>query len=295
MHSLGKTKNASLAAGDVAEPASRLAGETRVVAAADRLVTNTAQEAEQLVTLYGADPGRVRTVHPGVDLSLFRPGDRDDARSRLGLPHDAAVLLFAGRVQPLKGPDLLVRAAARMIEDDPGLAGRLLVAIVGGPSGSGLADEHGLASLAAGLGVGARTRLEAPCPQPRLADWYRAATVVVVPSRAETFGLVALEAQACGTPVVAADVGGLRTAVRDGVSGLLVRGHDPAAYASALAGLLAAPWLRRELGAGGVAHAQGFGWEAAVGRLLKVYGEAAEPRTPAAFNGHMPVTPDRVG
>ncbi|MDP9846266.1 D-inositol-3-phosphate glycosyltransferase [Streptosporangium lutulentum] len=274
MHSLGAVKNAALVPGEEPEPAGRIAGETEVVAAADRLVANTVQEANQLITLYGADPARVRTVNPGVDLSLFRPGSQARARHGLGLPVDAVVLLFAGRVQPLKAPDVLLRAAARMIRHDPGLARRLVVAIVGGPSGAGLTDPDHLGKLAAELGIAGRVRLEPPCPQPELADWYRAATAVVVPSHAETFGLVAVEAQACGTPVVAAAVGGLRTAVRDGISGVLVDGHDPARYARALGDLVSAPRHLRRLQEGALAHASRFGWEQAVDRLLTVYDEA---------------------
>ncbi|WP_405139735.1 D-inositol-3-phosphate glycosyltransferase [Sphaerisporangium sp. NBC_01403] len=276
MHSLGKTKNAALASGDEREPASRITGETEVVAAADRLIANTVQEADHLVTLYGADPARVRTINPGVDLSLFRPGSPAEARRRLGLPADAVLLLFAGRVQPLKGPDVLLRATARMLKDDPGLAGRLVAAVVGGPSGTGRANPSHLAEVAAALGITAHVRLEPPCPQPVLADWYRAATAVVVPSHAETFGLVALEAQACGVPVVAAAAGGLRTAVRDGVSGVLVDGHDPARYARVLGDLVAAPRRLRALGQGAIAHASRFGWDDAVDRLVGVYAEAMD-------------------
>ncbi|GAA4193471.1 D-inositol-3-phosphate glycosyltransferase [Streptosporangium oxazolinicum] len=282
MHSLGAVKNASLAAGDEPEPAGRIAGETEVVAAADRLVANTVQEAGQLVTLYGADPARVRTVNPGVDLSLFRPGSRAGARRALGLPPDAVVLLFAGRVQPLKAPDVLLHAAARMIHHDPGLTGRLVVAVVGGPSGAGWGRPDHLGKLAATLGITGQVRLEPPCPQPRLADWYRAATAVVVPSHAETFGLVAVEAQACGTPVVAAAVGGLRTAVRDGISGVLVDGHDPAAYARVLGDLVAAPRLLRALGEGALAHASRFGWDQAVDRLTEVYADVAQVAGPTS-------------
>ncbi len=284
MHTLGKVKNGALAAGDAPEPAIRIRGETEVIAAADRLAANTAQEASQLITLYDADPARVATVNPGVDLAVFRPGSRADARLRLGLRQEAVVLLFAGRVQPLKGPDVLLRAAARMIREDPGLARRLVVAFVGGPSGSGRADPDRLSELAAGLGLAGHVRLEPPCPQPELADWYRAATVVVVPSHSESFGLVAVEAQACGTPVVAAAAGGLRTAVRDGVSGLLVAGHDPAEYARVLGDLIGAPRRLRRLRRGALAHASQFGWANTVEKLLKVYTGAMEEHVAAAVD-----------
>jgi D-inositol-3-phosphate glycosyltransferase len=274
MHTLGKVKNAALATGDSAEPESRIRGEAEVVAAADRLVANTAEEARQLIELYGADASRVETVHPGVDLAVFRPGRagrRDADRQALGLAPDAFVLLFAGRMQPLKGPDILLRAVARMIRDDPALAARLTVVFVGGPSGLGRNDPDMVTQLAARLGISDVVRLEPPCPQSELAGWYRAASVVAVPSYSESFGLVALEAQACGTPVVAASVGGQRTAVRDGESGILVDSHDPADYARVLRQLAASPRTLARLSAGAIQHASGFGWSAAVDRLLGVY------------------------
>ena len=227
MHTLGKVKNLALASGDCAEPAVGIRGEREVVAAADRLVANTTEEARQLIELYGARPWRVETVSPGVDLSVFRPSSAAAARRRLGLPADAVVLVFAGRIQPLKGPDVVLHAAASLLRSSPGLAGRLVVVFVGGPSGSEVGTPGRLDGLAAQLGISGTVRYEPPCPQRELADWYRAATAVLVPSHSESFGLVALEFQACGTPVVAAAVGGLRTAVRDGFSGILVDGHDP--------------------------------------------------------------------
>ncbi len=284
MHTLSKVKNHALAAGDTPEPQIRIRGETEVVAAADRLVANTEQEAHQLITMYEADPARIGTVNPGVDLGVFRPGSQVAARHRLGLAADAVVLLFAGRVQPLKAPDVLLHAAAMMIADDPGLARRLVVAFVGGPSGAGRADPDQLSTLASRLGLADRVRLEPPCPQRELADWYRAATVVVVPSHSESFGLVAVEAQACGTPVVAAAAGGLRTAVRDAVSGFLIAGHNPADYARALSKLTAAPRLLQRLRRGALAHAAQFGWSGTVDRLLKVYTEAMEEHVAAAVD-----------
>jgi D-inositol-3-phosphate glycosyltransferase len=275
MHTLGKVKNLALASGDCAEPAARIRGEAEVVAAADRLVANTAEEARQLIELYGADPWRVETVSPGVDLSVFSPSpsaaSASALRRRLGLPADAVVLAFAGRIQPLKGPDVVLRAAAALLADCPWLSGRLVVVIVGGPSGSEVGAPGRLAGLAEGLGIADCVRLEPPCPQRELADWYRAADIVLVPSHSESFGLVALEAQACGTPVVAAAVGGLRTAVRDGYSGILVDGHDPAVWARVLAELIGPPRKLAELSRGALEHAAGFGWPLTAERLIGLY------------------------
>jgi len=281
MHTLGRVKNAALAAGDTAEPQDRIRGEAEVVAAADRLVANTDDEAAQLIGLYDAEASRVRTINPGVDLTVFQPGSRAAARQRLGLPSDAVVLVFAGRMQPLKAPHVVLHAAARMIRDDPGLAGRLRVAFVGGPSGTGRADPDGLVELASALGISGLVRLEPPCPQPELAEWYRAATLVMVPSRSESFGLVAVEAQACGTPVVAASVGGLRTAVADGVSGVLVDSRDPARYARAVQDLIAQPATLARLSHGAREHASRFGWSVTVDRLLNLYSGAMSEATQA--------------
>jgi D-inositol-3-phosphate glycosyltransferase len=271
MHTLGKVKNLALARGDCAEPAVRIRGEGEVVAAADRLVANTGDEARQLIELYGATPWRVETVSPGVDLSVFRPGPVDVARRRLGLAPDAIVLVFAGRIQPLKGPDVVLRAAASLLRLAPELAERLVVVFVGGPSGSEVGAPGRLDGLAGELGVAGRVRFEPPCAHRDLADWYRAATLVVVPSHSESFGLVALEAQACGTPVAAAAVGGLRTAVRDGFSGVLVDGHDPEVWASVLRDLVVSPRWLASLSRGALAHASGFGWPATADRLIEVY------------------------
>ena len=268
-HTLAKVKNLALADGDAPEPLRRVVGEQQVVAAADRLVANTFDEARQLITLYAAEPSRVVTVAPGVDLEHFRPGEASGARTRLGVPPDAVLLLFVGRLQPLKAPDVLLRAAAELLQRDPSLQGRLQVAVVGGPSGNGQHEPELLYRLAAELDL--PVRFEAPSGPERLRDWYVAADLVAVPSHNESFGLVALEAQACGTPVVATDVGGLRTTVDHGVSGLLVPGHDPAAWAAALATGLAD---RRRLSLGALEHAANFSWGATASGLLDTYRDA---------------------
>ncbi len=274
MHTMAKVKNDALADGDTPEPVARIIGEQQVVEAADVLIANTDLEAKQLINLYDAEPGRVEVVHPGVDLSVFRPRDRAGVRAELGLPPDAHVLLFAGRIQPLKAPDVLLRAVALLLQRNPGLRPHLVVPIVGGPSGTGLERPTSLASLAAELGIADVVRFVPPVSQSQLARWYAAATLVAVPSYNESFGLVAAEAQACGTPVVAAAVGGLTTVVRDRRSGLLVDSHDPLDWAHALATVIGDTELRERLAVGAIEQAREFSWEATAQRTLDVYRQA---------------------
>ncbi|MEW2404478.1 D-inositol-3-phosphate glycosyltransferase [Streptomyces sp. NPDC046862] len=279
MHTLARVKNASLAEGDTPEPPVRVRGESQVVDSADRLIANTADEARALRRLYGAPAHRTEIVTPGVDTRTFRPADgRAAARARLGLPSGAFVPLFAGRIQPLKAPDVLVRAVAELLRLAPGLRERLVVPVVGGLSGAGTRTPGGLRELCAELGVLDVMRWERPVPQAELADWYRAADVLVVPSRSESFGLVALEAQACGTPVLAAAVGGLPAAVWQGVTGLLVRGHAPEAYARRLLWFALHPELAAPMGVAAVRHAEGMSWRTAAERTLRVYEGALAAR-----------------
>ena len=277
MHTMAKVKNAALAPGDRPEPRGRVIGEEQVVAASQALVASTSDEAADLVGLYDADPAAVHVVAPGIDLDLFHPGapalevealaaGRRQARAELGLPQGEDVILFAGRLQPLKSPDVLVRALAVLARS--GRTPRLVV--LGGPSGAPGADDE-LRALASTLGVADRLDLRPPVPRALLSRWYRAADVVAVPSRSESFGLVAAEAQACGTPVVAAAVGGLKTVVVDGVTGRLVRGHDPERWATVLAEVLGDPVARARTGVAAARHARRLGWEAAAGQMLKVY------------------------
>ncbi|MDQ4052694.1 MAG: D-inositol-3-phosphate glycosyltransferase [Actinomycetota bacterium] len=274
MHTMAKVKNDALAEGDTPEPESRIIGEQQVVEAADVLIANTDLEAKQLINLYDAEPGRVEVINPGVDLSVFRPRDRAGVRAELGLDPDAYVLLFAGRIQPLKGPEVLLRAVSVLLERRPELRRRLVVPIVGGPSGSGLDRPTSLASLAGELGVTDVVRFVPPVSQNELAQWYAAATLVAVPSYNESFGLVAAEAQACGTPVVAAAVGGLTTVVRDRHSGLLVDDHDPLAWAAALSSVVGDTELHERLAHGAIVQAREFSWEATAERTLDVYRQA---------------------
>ncbi len=275
-HTLAKVKNRMLAAGDAAEPMARVIGEEQVVAASDYLIANTPTEAGELIDLYGATLDQVAVVEPGVDLDRFRPATgreaeaRALARWRFGLPVDGQIVAFVGRIQPLKAPDVLLQAVARLRELDPIAAERLTVVIVGGNSGSGL----DLAALAESLGVTDCVRVLPPQRGDALVDIYRAADVVAVPSYNESFGLVALEAQACGTPVVAAAVGGLVTAVRDEISGVLIDGHRSDDWAKVLGDLMVEPGRRRKLSAGAVEHARAYSWSRTASGLLAVYREA---------------------
>lgn len=252
----------------------RVIGEEQVVAESDRLVANTDVEAKELIKLYDADPAKVLTVPPGVDLERFTPGGREAARAALDLRPDQVVLAFVGRIQPLKAPDVLLRAAAELLVREPALRSRLVVLVVGGPSGNGLEQPKALQQLADELRITDVVRFLPPQPGAALARVYRAADVVAVPSYNESFGLVALEAQACGTPVVAAAVGGLPVAVRDGVSGCLVDGHDPAEWARVLADVALHPAYREELASNAGGHARRFSWERTTDALLAGYVEA---------------------
>ncbi|NTW39799.1 MAG: D-inositol-3-phosphate glycosyltransferase [Cellulomonadaceae bacterium] len=285
MHTMAKVKNAALGPDDAPEPVGRVIGEEQVVAAADALIASTAEEASDLVDLYDADPASVHVVAPGVDLDLFHPdapvldaaglaAAQARARVVVGLPAHEQVVLFAGRIQPLKAPDVLVRALAEIAQRGGPVP---LLVVLGGPSGRPGADRE-LRDLAAQLGLADRLIMRAPVERALLATWFRAADVVAMPSRSESFGLVAAEAQACGTPVVATGVGGLRTVVADGLSGVLVRGHDPRLWASTLSELLADPARRAALGIGARHHAERMGWDAAAEAMLKVYDVARERR-----------------
>ena len=272
MHTMAKVKNQALAEGDTPEPLIRALGEEQIVQNARALIANTDAEAASLVSLYGADPDRVKVVTPGVDLQRFTPGHgKSSARNILDIAPDAIVLTFVGRIQPHKGPEVLVRAVAEMVNHAPHLRAKLALVIMGGASGSGINEPERLKELAKFLGVLDLIHFKEPVSRSELADRYRASDLVCVPSYSESFGLVALEAQACGTPVVASAVGGLRTAVSDGISGTLVDGHDPKAWASVLSRLIAEPQRRVLLSMGAIEHAKKFGWETTARQTLDVY------------------------
>ena len=272
MHTMARVKNLNLAEGETPEPMIRVQGETQVVAAANALVANTDAEAASLVSLYDACPDIVHVVSPGVDLYTFTPGlGRSAAREFVGLPNDALVVSFVGRIQPHKGPEVLIRATSELVKHSPLLRHKLIVNIIGGASGANTEEVDRLKELATWLAIDDVVRFSPPVPRVDLAQWYRAADLVVVPSYSESFGLVALESQACGTPVIATAVGGLRTAVADGISGVLVDGHDPKAWSSVIVRLLQEPQRRVLLSMGAIEHASHFGWDATARGTLDIY------------------------
>jgi D-inositol-3-phosphate glycosyltransferase len=272
MHTMARVKNMNLAEGERPEPMIRVQGETQVVAAANALIANTDAEAASLVSLYEACPDNVSVVSPGVDLYTFTAGNgRKAAREAVGLPQDAHILAFVGRIQPHKGPEVLIRAVAEMLNHSPHLRPKLITIIMGGASGTGLGEVERLKDLVSWLNISDVVRFENPVPRNQIPQWYRAADLVCVPSYSESFGLVALEAQACGTPVVATAVGGLRTAVADGISGVLVDGHDPRAWSSVLARLIQEPQRRVLLSMGAIEHASHFGWDTTARGTLDIY------------------------
>lgn len=276
MHTMAKVKNLTLAHGDSPEPYERVLGEEQVVHASDMLIANTETEADDLITLYGADPGRVAVALPGVDLGTFSPGSPAPGRRRLGLADDDILLLFVGRIQPLKAPDVLVRAAAHLLRSRPDLRPRLKVVINGGLSGAGIERAGDLPALIDELGLADVVSVMSPVSRRELADLYRAADVVVVPSYSESFGLVAVEAQACGIPVVASRVGGLTTAVGDG--GVLVAGHRPESFAAALDSVISDPVRHDTMGLLARRHAEKFSWAATATATRQAYDRAIAER-----------------
>lgn len=278
-HTLGRVKNSFLAPGDVAEPQSRLDGEARVIDAADVLIASTDAEFRQLACLYGASHDRLKTLHPGVDHRLFQPGNRRASREELGLTGEA-VVLYAGRIQPLKGLELAIRSVHQLVS---ALDRKLVFVLAGGISGPRGEDElRRLKDLVTSLGVEDNVRFAGPQPHSRLPVLYRAADAVVVCSHSESFGLAALEAHACGTPVVGTAVGGLSYIVEDGSSGFLVDTRDPATFASKLRALLENDALSHSFRKAAARRAQRFSWEQTADAAADLYECLMSERLPEA-------------
>jgi D-inositol-3-phosphate glycosyltransferase len=282
-HTLDRVKaEASREELDAAEPARRALAEADVIGCSDAVLASCTVEADQLVELYGADPARIDIVAPGVDHAFFSPGDYRQARRALALPADVPVLLFVGRIQPLKGLDVAVEALASLVSAGGGRAdGRVgghrlaesTLVVVGGPSGPhGEEETARVGRQIETLGLADRVRFVPPQGHEMLSTYYRAADVCVVPSRSESFGLVALEASACGIPVVASAVGGLTTLVDHGRTGYLVEGRDPAVYAHHVAEIVLDRGLADAMSVAAAQRARGYTWSIAAARLRRLYG-----------------------
>ncbi|CAN5900467.1 D-inositol-3-phosphate glycosyltransferase [soil metagenome] len=264
-HTLGRIKDMTRRHDDPPESLLRIAAETEVIQMSDCVVASSPVEADELLTHYGADPGALCVSPPGVDHGRFFPGPKEEARRRLGLD-DGPLVTFVGRIQALKGPDVALAAFERVAKELPGAT----LLVMGGPSGPrGERELRALKSHAARLS--AQVIFAEPVPHRTLADVYRASDVVHVPSRSESFGLVAVEAQACGTPVVATRVGGLHASVDDGASGMLVEGWNPDDHSDALLSVLTDPERAADMSIKAVEWAERFSWENTVNRLLELY------------------------
>jgi D-inositol-3-phosphate glycosyltransferase len=253
----------------------RAEAEAAIIRCSDTVLASCSVEATQISDLYGADPSRIRIVAPGVDHAFFGPGDRRQARRALGLSGEGPLLLFVGRIQPLKGVAVAVRALSALTPDHPDA--RLVV--VGGPSGpQGGVEVARTEALVDELGLGDRVVFVPPQPHELLSTYYRASDVCLVPSRSESFGLVALEAAACGTPVVASDVGGLRSLIDHGRTGYLVEEPTPEAFAAWVRQILAEPLLAERLSTGSVLRARRYTWSRAAHLLTEIYADLTAGR-----------------
>lgn len=254
---------------------SRAEAEAGIIGCSDAILASCSVEANQIAELYGADPARIHVVAPGVDHAFFGPGSPSQARRALRFPSDEPLIVFVGRIQPLKGADLAVRTLAELNSD----GSRYRLAIIGGPSGRhGMDAYNGLQSLARQLGVLHQISFVDPQPHELLSTYYRAADVCMVPSRSESFGLVALEASACGTPVVASAVGGLTTLVDHGKTGFLVHDSSASTYAAYVRRIVSDPLLAEHFAISSVRRARSYTWRSAAAVLRELHNELISDR-----------------
>ena len=274
-HTLGKMKNAVAQRPEDRETARRIMTETEIAHSADALVAATLAEEDQLIRLYSADPSRIRVISPGVDTSLFRPIPASHAKERIGICPDRRIILFVGRIERLKGVDSLLRAIALIGERRPDLRDGLCVPIVGGDLGRVHEQDEmvRLQALREALGIGDVVTFLGARDQAALQYYYSAAEMVVMPSDYESFGMVALEAMACGTPVIASDVGGLAHLVKDGRTGYRIPARDPAALADRILRLLTDEGLRRRIGQRATCWAESYAWKYIADKIESVYDE----------------------
>lgn len=289
-HTLGQMKNSVAASPQEWETERRIRGEEEVMAIADRLVAATPLERAQMVWLYGADAAKIDVVPCGVNLDLFAPIPQDEAKQVLGLPPERCVILFVGRIEPLKGIDTLLRAIALLAPEMPCWRDELSVVIIGGAPGAGIdqanAELARLERLRAELGIEDLVTFQGAQDQDTLVYYYSAAEMTVMPSHYESFGMVALESMACGTPVVASRVGGLAFNVQDGRTGFLIPSGDAEMLASRLRLLLKDRELREKLSRQAREWAGRYGWPVIADQMLELY-EQALPFARPAMRAHL--------
>ncbi|NLE45824.1 MAG: glycosyltransferase family 1 protein [Chloroflexi bacterium] len=274
-HTLGEMKNRVAQRPEERETDQRIAVEREIVDLADVVIAATPAEQKQLVEYYGADPSRIRVISPGVDIERFHPIPAEQARERIAVCPDLPIILFVGRIEPLKGIDSLLQAIARVLESCPDLHGRLCVPVIGGDPDRVREDEEmvRLLELRDELGIHDVVLFLGAKDQDTLPYYYSAASMVVMPSDYESFGMVALEAMACGTPVIASDVGGLAFLVKNGRTGYRVPARDPDALADRILRLLTDEGLRRRIGYRAMCWAESYAWPRIAQRIEGVYAE----------------------
>jgi D-inositol-3-phosphate glycosyltransferase len=275
-HTLARLKNQVAQSPAEMESEQRIASETEIMGYADRIVAATTLEREQMEALYAADPAKISVVPPGVDLARFRRLPAAEARAYVGVPADHNMILFVGRIQPIKGIDTLIRAVALALAREPEFRSKTCLAIIGGDpdAGSERGEMARLKTLRETLGVGDMVTFLGSKDQDTLAYYYSAAAMVVAPSHYESFGMVALEAMACGAPVIASDVGGLSLNVAEGFNGYLVPSGDAEALADKVTLLLKYEGLREQLGEQAMRWAERFSWGVIADEILEVYHRA---------------------
>ncbi len=279
-HTLGHMKNRVALSEAEHAPQDRLDGENRVIQIADRIVAATPAEVGQLNWLYGANTKKVVVIPPGVDLNRFNPIPKSQAKTMVGIPVADKNIIFAGRIEPLKGIDTLLQAMALLQERQPTAVKNVCVAIIGGDPWADTPDAEmaRLQEMRLQLGIHDIVTFLGAKDQDVLPNYYAAAEMVIMPSHYESFGMVALEAMAMGTPVIASEVGGLAFLVRDGENGFLVPSRDPEALAERIHCLLTDDICRAELGRQAQAYARQYDWGNIVTRMMLVYGELLQQR-----------------
>jgi len=281
-HTLGKMKQRVARREDEKEGAYRIEGEKRVLKEVDRIIAATPAELAQLQWLYQADVAKIQVIPPGVDLSRFYPIPMDEAKEYIGIPLCDRMLLFVGRIEPLKGLDVLLKAIALMRQNGSWEKTPFCLAIIGGneEGSNGLKDseQDRLSALRAEFGLEDLVAFLGKKSQDTLPYYYSAAEIVVVPSHYESFGMVALEAMACGTPVVASNVGGLAYLVQDGVTGFTVPADEPQLLMDCIERLLSDSDLRAKMGHQAAQFALGFGWDTIAKKIINLYHSVLDAR-----------------